>query len=107
MVGHETQRGIGRVGTDKHDGAELDLMFVANHRRRSGIGSMLVADMFERARALNVHRVFVIAHPPAQPFYEAMGGREIGHGTVDEEGYELPVTVYGWADIRSLSGGAG
>jgi hypothetical protein len=36
-----------------------------------------------------------------------MGGREIGRGTTDEEGHLLPVTVYGWPDITTLSGGDG
>jgi len=26
-----------------------------------------------------------------------MGGREVGQGTFDEDGYLLPVTIYGWA----------
>ena len=46
------------------------------------------------------------ANNPARAFYEAMGGREIGHGTDDEEGYLLPVTIYGWADITDLDPGS-
>jgi hypothetical protein len=46
------------------------------------------------------------ANLPARAFYEAMGGREIDQGTVDEEGYLLPVTCYLWSEIPASSGNA-
>jgi RimJ/RimL family protein N-acetyltransferase len=52
-----------------------------------------------------LHIGVLTANLPARRFYEAMGGREIGQRTFDEEGYLLPVTIYAWSDIIALGGG--
>jgi hypothetical protein len=33
-----------------------------------------------------------------------MGGSEIGNRMFDEEGFPLPMTVYGWPDIAAATG---
>lgn len=87
--------------------AEVEALYVVPARQGRGIGRLLLraaarelADVGFAALQLEV----LTANHPARRFYEAMGGREIGQGTVDEEGYLLPVTVYGWSDITALFG---
>jgi ribosomal protein S18 acetylase RimI-like enzyme len=90
--------------------AEIGALYVLPHRQGQGVGGSLLraaAGVLADLGFSSIRLEVLTANLPARGFYEALGGREIGQGTVDEEGYELPVTVYGWADIRSLSGGAG
>jgi GNAT superfamily N-acetyltransferase len=87
--------------------AEIGALYVLPDRRGQGIGgSLLRAAAGELAARgfTSLHLVVLTANLPARAFYEAMGGREIGQRTVDEEGYLLPATVYGWSDIHALSG---
>jgi len=86
--------------------AEIGALYVLPDRRGRGIGgSLLRAAASELAnKGFSALQLDVLtANLPARAFYEAMGGCEIGQGTSDEEGYLLPVTVYGWPDITSLS----
>jgi hypothetical protein len=39
---------------------------------------------------------------PAQRFYEAIGGRPVRVGKIEDSGYILPEIVYGWADTETL-----
>lgn len=57
---------------------ELDLLFVADPCRGSGMGSTLFAHFKERARMLQIGTVIIVSHPPARAFYEKMGAVEIG-----------------------------
>jgi len=87
--------------------AEIGALYVRPDRQGEGIGgSLLRAAAGELAsQGFSALRLDVLtANLPARAFYEAMGGREIDQGTLDEEGYLLPVTVYGWSDITALSG---
>ena len=85
--------------------AEIGALYVSPVRQREGIGRSLLR---AAAAGLAEHgftelRISVLtANLPARAFYEAMGGRAVGEGTVDEEGYLLPITVYGWPDVRAL-----
>ena len=49
-----------------------------------------------------LHIAVLSANGPARAFYEAMGGREVGQATDDEEGFLLPLTIYGWTDLTDL-----
>jgi ribosomal protein S18 acetylase RimI-like enzyme len=86
--------------------AEIGALYVLPDRHRRGIGRALLraaaSELANRGFSA-LHLEVLTANLPARAFYEAMGGREIGQGTTDEEGYLLPVTVYGWPDITSLS----
>ena len=87
--------------------AEIGALYVLPDRRGQGFGgSLLRAAAGELADfGFSVLHIGVLtANLPARGFYEAMGGREIGQRTDDEEGFLLPVTVYGWSDITALSG---
>jgi N-acetylglutamate synthase-like GNAT family acetyltransferase len=57
---------------------ELDLMFVADAAQGTGLGARLFTDMAERARALGIEAVKVVANPPAEGFYRRMGCERIG-----------------------------
>ena len=87
--------------------AEIGALYVLTARRGEGIGrSLLRAAALELAELgfSTLHIGVLTANLPARGFYEAMGGREIGQRTFDEEGHVLPGTVYAWADIRALTG---
>ena len=86
--------------------AEIRALYVAPDLHRRGIGAALLraaaAELASRGfRSLRLD--VLTANSPARRFYEALGGREIGRGTFDEEGCPLPVTVYAWPDLLALS----
>ncbi len=90
--------------------AEIGALYVLPERRGQGFGGSLLraaarelADLGFSAVQLGV----LTTNLPARGFYEAMGGRETGRRTDDEEGFLLPVTIYGWSDITALSGESG
>ncbi|MEV7085777.1 GNAT family N-acetyltransferase [Streptomyces sp. NPDC093085] len=60
------------------DPPELDLMFVADDAQGLGIGRLLVAHLTERAYAAGLDAVRVVAHPPAEGFYRAVGAHRTG-----------------------------
>jgi ribosomal protein S18 acetylase RimI-like enzyme len=80
--------------------AEVSALYVDATCRRQGIGAALL-----RAAALELGQLgfttvrleVLTANLPARAFYKHMGGREVGQGTFDEDGYLLPVTIYGLA----------
>jgi GNAT superfamily N-acetyltransferase len=88
--------------------AEINALYVLPGRRGQGIGRSLLQAAAARLAELGfstLHIGVLTANLPARRFYEAMGGREIGQRTFDEEGYLLPVTIYAWSDIIALGGG--
>ena len=87
--------------------AEIGALYVLPDRRGQGFGGSLLRAAAGELADLGfsvLHIGVLTANLPARGFYEAMGGREIGQRTDDEEGFLLPVTVYGWSDITALSG---
>ena len=97
---------LGTPGQDDADrAAEIGAIYVLPNRHRMGTGTALLracADQLAR-RGFSRLRVSVLtANLPARAFYEAIGATEIDHGTFDEEGHLLPLTVYEWADIAGL-----
>jgi GNAT superfamily N-acetyltransferase len=60
---------------------ELDGLFVDPDFARQGIGRLLMADAFERARRAEATRIDVIADPRASGFYEKLGFRAAGQVT--------------------------
>ena len=60
------------------DKAELEHMWVTPHRIGTGMGKDLFLDAMERAAALNVNAVEILADPNAAGFYEHMGATQIG-----------------------------
>ena len=94
--------GGGATGTT----CEIGALYVHQEHRGQGIGEALLRAAADHLADLGHHelRIGVLsANRPARAFYEAMGGREIGQGTDDEEGYLLPLTIYGWADVTDLA----
>lgn len=60
------------------DRAELEDLFVAPERMRSGVARALVADAVGRMRAAGVRRIDVTANEHAADFYAAVGFEEVG-----------------------------
>jgi GNAT superfamily N-acetyltransferase len=86
--------------------AEIGSLYVLPDRQGQGIGrSLLRAAAGELARlGFSALRVGVLtANVRARRFYEAMGGREVGQRTFDEEGYLLPETILAWPAIDALT----
>jgi ribosomal protein S18 acetylase RimI-like enzyme len=87
--------------------AEIGALYVVSACRGRGVGVLLLR---AAARALaqlgcSALRIAVLtANLPARRFYEALGGSEIGIRMFDEEGFLLPMTVYGWSDLTALAG---
>lgn len=57
---------------------ELDLMFVADGARGSGVGRLLVEHMLGQAREAGLGEVRVVSHPPAERFYRRLGAERVG-----------------------------
>jgi ribosomal protein S18 acetylase RimI-like enzyme len=97
----------GTVVEDEPPGstAEIGALYVAPDCRGRGVGGSLLS---EAARALgglgcsSLRIAVLTANLPARAFYEAMGGREVGARTFDEEGFLLPVSVYAWPDLTTV-----
>jgi ribosomal protein S18 acetylase RimI-like enzyme len=90
--------------------AEIGTLYVLPGRRGRGFGRSLLRAAAGELAGLGFSTLqlgVLTANLPARGFYEAMGGRAIGRRMDDEEGYLLPVTVYGWPDIAALSGEGG
>lgn len=90
--------------------AEIAALYVLPDRQGQGIGRLLLQEAASELATLGfsvLHIGVLTANLPARAFYEAMGGREIGRRTFDEEGYPLPGTVYAWSDITALTGDPG
>jgi GNAT superfamily N-acetyltransferase len=94
--------GGGLVGTT----CEIGALYVHPRHLGRGIGGALLRAAADHLAALGygeLHIGVLSANRPARTFYEAMGGREIGQGTDDEEGDLLPLTIYGWTDVTDLA----
>jgi ribosomal protein S18 acetylase RimI-like enzyme len=87
----EDGRAIVRVAVDDDDEAlgfatlieedgffELEDLFVDPDSMRSGIGTALIRDASELARAAGAARIEVTANPHAQAFYESVGFVTVG-----------------------------
>lgn len=103
------------MGTEAQDDppgsiAQIDALYVRPDRQGKGIGRLLLqtaARELARIGFSALHIGVLTANLPARAFYQAMGGRELGQRTADEEGIPLPETVYAWGDIAALAGGHG
>ena len=95
------------VQNDPGGTAEIAAIYVVPNLHRTGTGTALLracADQLSQ-RGFSRLRVSVLtANSPARAFYEALGAHEVDHGTFDEEGHLLPLTVYEWTDIEALVG---
>ena len=88
--------------------AEIGALYVLPSRQGRGIGGSLLraaAGNLAGLGLVELHVGVLSVNLSARAFYEAMGGREIGQRTFDEEGYLLPETIYAWPDIASLDSG--
>lgn len=74
------------------DRAELEHMWVTPASIGSGIGKELFLDAMERAAALEVRDVEIVADPNAAGFYERMGATQIGEveSPIDGQSRKIP-----------------
>jgi len=87
--------------------AQIDALYVLPDRQGQGIGRWLLQEAARELASLGLSRLHVgvlSANLAARAFYEAMGGREVGQRTFDEEGHLLLETVYEWPDVTALTG---
>ncbi len=102
LVSGGTAQEGGVIGTT----CEIGSLYVHPQHQGHGIGGALLRAAARHLAELGYSelRIGVLsANRPARVFYEAMGGREIAQGFEDEEGYLLPLTIYGWADVAELA----
>ncbi len=71
------------------DEPELDLMFVADHAQRTGIGAKLFQHMVAEAKRRGVPSIKIVSHPPSVGFYQRMGATIVGT--------KLPTMKVTWA----------
>ena len=97
-------RTVGLVhGRPANDGpaavGDVRALYVLPTCHRRGIGAALLRaaarDLCELG-LLTVRLEVLSVNLGARAFYEHLGGREVGEGTVDEDGHLLPVTIYEW-----------
>jgi GNAT superfamily N-acetyltransferase len=98
----------GSAAEDDESGriAEVGALYVLTARRGQGIGRSLLgaaASCFAEQGFTELQISVLTANLPARAFYEAVGGQEVGQGTTDEEGYLLPITIYSWPDLTTLT----
>lgn len=74
------------------DRAELEHMWVTPASIGTGIGKELFLDAMERAAALEVRGVEIVADPNAAGFYERMGATQIGEveSPIDGQSRKIP-----------------
>ena len=74
------------------DRAELEHMWVTPASIGTGIGKELFLDAMERAAALEVRDVEIVADPNAAGFYERMGATQIGEveSPIDGQSRKIP-----------------
>lgn len=74
------------------DRAELEHMWVTPASIGTGIGKELFLDAMERAAALEVRGVEIVADPNAAGFYERMGATRIGEveSPIDGQSRKIP-----------------
>lgn len=74
------------------DKAELEHMWVTPASIGTGIGKELFLDAMEKAAALAVHDVEIVADPNAAGFYERMGATQIGEvdSPIDGQSRKIP-----------------
>lgn len=89
--------------------AQVRALYVLPRHQGHGLGRLLLASVAGRLASLGFSRLHIgvlTANAPARAFYEAMGGREVGERTFDEDGFLLPETVYEWPDLGVLVTGS-
>jgi GNAT superfamily N-acetyltransferase len=89
--------------------ARVKALYVQPDAQGHGVGRLLLTRVAEELVSRGFSRLHIgvlTANRPARAFYEAMGGREVGQRTFDEEGVLLSETVYEWPDLADLCGGA-
>ena len=99
------------LGTEAEDDtsgstADISALYVLPDQQGRGIGRRLLQEAASETATLGFSSLEIgvlTANLPARGFYEAMGGREAGQRTFDEEGVLLPGTVYTWPDLAALS----
>jgi GNAT superfamily N-acetyltransferase len=57
---------------------ELDFMFVRDDQQGKSIGRFLAEDIRAVAAQLGLSRIHIVSHPPAEPFYRAIGAVRTG-----------------------------
>ena len=74
------------------DRAELEHMWVTPASIGTGIGKELFLDAMERAAALEIRDVEIVADPNAAGFYERMGATQIGEveSPIDGQSRKIP-----------------
>jgi GNAT superfamily N-acetyltransferase len=83
---------------------ELDLMFVADSVRGSGVGRLLFDHMREQAARRGIERIRIVSHPPATGFYEAMGAVRVGISPpLGKASWSRPILCLSIEASRSLS----
>jgi ribosomal protein S18 acetylase RimI-like enzyme len=95
------------IDEDPEWGTLLDNLHVHPDRKRSGIGSRLMAESARRLQAngstLGLYLWVLEGNAPARHFYDALGGRVTGRGTSSDGGSSAPSLRYSWPDLSTLS----
>ena len=84
---------------------EVQALYVDPTQHRRGVGRCLLqqlAGCLADRGATSIEIGVLTANHDARRFYEALGGQFAGERLIEEDGEELPQSIYVWPDIRSL-----
>ena len=84
---------------------EVQALYVDPNQHRRGVGRCLLQQLAECLAdrgATSVQIAVLTANHDARRFYEALGGQLAGERLIEEDGEELPESIYVWPDITSL-----
>ncbi|MDQ3856695.1 MAG: GNAT family N-acetyltransferase [Chloroflexota bacterium] len=94
-----------RPARDERPTGEVYLLYVDSDHQHRGAGRQLVGEVARFLRERGRSRLLIgvlAAIESARRFYEALGGRLLGHWVFEDEGVGLDEVVYAWSDSSQL-----
>jgi ribosomal protein S18 acetylase RimI-like enzyme len=94
-----------RAARDPRPTGEVYVLYVDPGRQRRGVGRALVGRVAMFLAGRGSRRLLIgvlVVNAPARRFYEALGGRVLGHRPFEDEGVLLDEAVYAWPDVGVL-----
>ncbi|SDQ77214.1 GNAT family N-acetyltransferase [Virgibacillus salinus] len=96
----------GKEREGKYEGydGELYAIYIFEEYQGKGIGRLLLQPVAEELvqAGMTTMLVWVLEDNGAKYFYEALGGKKLGHAELEIDGEKLKETAYGWPDLSQF-----